>query len=341
MARGLTPDELVERLAATAFWGVPAVVHRASGRHTAEEVGNPDLFDVDSDVQLRYGEYAGLSFAVMYGAWWGEFNGLGRVSEGGAHVFQVMFEEDNGKPVPPFFEYLRDGHLACSFNLHLDGSWGYDGIDGDPTVAAEVTAAMAGAGLPIAGREGYTGDEDEEQMRCTLLGILSRLFDLSLPREQILRGSLATATLATWRPDAMAYGARPLTSPRLRRPVPRHRPAHGGRDGRGACRGAGPLQEFASEVFAPLVRRDQREKGALDLRGLLLEGWRKTMQPMPNGSVSLTSSCSSSGRPRPGRSRTSGPGWHGGPCGWCLRRCGWYTTLASPRRQDSTGVARQ
>jgi SRSO17 transposase len=40
------------------------------------------------------------------------------------------------------------------------------------------------------------------------------------------------------------------------------------------------LEEFASEVFAPLVRRDQREKGAFYLRGLLLEGRRKSMQPM-------------------------------------------------------------
>ncbi|MGW3829998.1 IS701 family transposase [Streptomyces microflavus] len=42
----------------------------------------------------------------------------------------------------------------------------------------------------------------------------------------------------------------------------------------------GRLEEFASEVFAPLVRRDQRQKGALYLRGLLLDGRRKSMQPM-------------------------------------------------------------
>ncbi|MFJ3728896.1 transposase [Streptomyces sp. NPDC090045] len=33
-------------------------------------------------------------------------------------------------------------------------------------------------------------------------------------------------------------------------------------------------------MFAPLVRRDQRAKGQLYLRGLLLDGWRKSMQPM-------------------------------------------------------------
>ncbi|MFB0631117.1 IS701 family transposase [Streptomyces sp. AB3(2024)] len=42
----------------------------------------------------------------------------------------------------------------------------------------------------------------------------------------------------------------------------------------------GRLEEFASEVFAPMVRRDQREKGALYVRGLLLDGRRKSMQPM-------------------------------------------------------------
>ncbi|MFE9934651.1 IS701 family transposase [Streptomyces sp. NPDC005533] len=40
------------------------------------------------------------------------------------------------------------------------------------------------------------------------------------------------------------------------------------------------LEEFASEVFAPLVRRDWLEKGQLYLRGLLLDGRRKSMQPM-------------------------------------------------------------
>ncbi|UZJ33464.1 IS701 family transposase [Streptomyces endophytica] len=40
------------------------------------------------------------------------------------------------------------------------------------------------------------------------------------------------------------------------------------------------LEEFAGEVFAPLVRRDQRAKGGLYLRGLLLDGRRKSMQPM-------------------------------------------------------------
>src|ERR671920_698876 len=42
----------------------------------------------------------------------------------------------------------------------------------------------------------------------------------------------------------------------------------------------GRLGEFAAEVFAPLARRDQRDKGATYVRGLLVDGRRKSMQPM-------------------------------------------------------------
>ena len=42
----------------------------------------------------------------------------------------------------------------------------------------------------------------------------------------------------------------------------------------------GRLEEFAVEVFAPLARSDQRSKGQTYLRGLLLDGRRKSMQPM-------------------------------------------------------------
>ena len=42
----------------------------------------------------------------------------------------------------------------------------------------------------------------------------------------------------------------------------------------------GRLEEFAAEVFAPLARSDQRNKGQTYLRGLLLDGRRKSMQPM-------------------------------------------------------------
>jgi SRSO17 transposase len=40
------------------------------------------------------------------------------------------------------------------------------------------------------------------------------------------------------------------------------------------------LEAFAAEMFAPLTRSDQRAKGVTYLRGLLLDGRRKSMQPM-------------------------------------------------------------
>jgi SRSO17 transposase len=40
------------------------------------------------------------------------------------------------------------------------------------------------------------------------------------------------------------------------------------------------LEEFAAEVFASLPRSDQRASGELYVRGLLLDGRRKSMQPM-------------------------------------------------------------
>ncbi|MEO9247474.1 IS701 family transposase [Citricoccus nitrophenolicus] len=42
----------------------------------------------------------------------------------------------------------------------------------------------------------------------------------------------------------------------------------------------GELESFVQDVFASLVRKDQRAKGGLYLQGLMLEGRRKSMQPM-------------------------------------------------------------
>jgi SRSO17 transposase len=40
------------------------------------------------------------------------------------------------------------------------------------------------------------------------------------------------------------------------------------------------LEEFAGEMFEPLVRRDQRRWGGVYLRGLMLDGKRKSIEPM-------------------------------------------------------------
>lgn len=42
----------------------------------------------------------------------------------------------------------------------------------------------------------------------------------------------------------------------------------------------GDLTDFVSEVFASLVRKDQRATSSYYLQGLMLEGRRKSMQPM-------------------------------------------------------------
>src|SRR3954465_6613253 len=40
------------------------------------------------------------------------------------------------------------------------------------------------------------------------------------------------------------------------------------------------LEGFAAGMFAPLIGSDQRDKGATYVRGLLLDGRHKSMQPM-------------------------------------------------------------
>jgi SRSO17 transposase len=40
------------------------------------------------------------------------------------------------------------------------------------------------------------------------------------------------------------------------------------------------IEAFAAEMLGGLARADQRVKGGLYLRGLLLDGERKSMQPM-------------------------------------------------------------
>ncbi len=54
------------------------------------------------------------------------------------------------------------------------------------------------------------------------------------------------------------------------------------------------IEEFAGRMLGGFARCDQRVKGELYLRGLMLDGKRKSMQPMAAGLGLITSSCSSS-----------------------------------------------
>lgn len=51
----------------------------------------------------------------------------------------------------------------------------------------------------------------------------------------------------------------------------------------------GELSEFVADVFASVPRRDQRRWGECYLRGLMLDGRRKSVQPMaerlPDGNM--------------------------------------------------------
>ncbi|RPE37800.1 hypothetical protein EDD90_0663 [Streptomyces sp. Ag109_O5-1] len=131
----------------------PARTVRSLGRLTAKELiaaVEDDSWGPYPATGLRHGEIDEWVFVVKYDGWQAEFGSQAPVSRGGAHVFELEFEEENGKPVPPQFSCLHDDRLVCAFNLHLDGSWGYDGIQGDREVAVGIEEMPAAAGLPDA-----------------------------------------------------------------------------------------------------------------------------------------------------------------------------------------------
>jgi SRSO17 transposase len=53
-----------------------------------------------------------------------------------------------------------------------------------------------------------------------------------------------------------------------------------GRSDKQLARVRGRLQEFAREMFEPMMRKDQRRWGEVYLRGLMLDGKRKSIEPM-------------------------------------------------------------
>lgn len=120
---------------------------------------------------------------MAYSGWWGEFGPLAPVSRGGADVCLLEYEEENGKPVPPQFAYFHDGRLLSACNLHLDASWGYQGVEGDAATAARLQELLSAAGLPdleLNRREAYR----------TALGVVEDFFGLLLPKAPIVNGTL-------------------------------------------------------------------------------------------------------------------------------------------------------
>ncbi|MFD9304448.1 hypothetical protein ACFWCB_17625 [Streptomyces sp. NPDC060048] len=125
---------------------------------------------------------------IAYGGRPGGFGPLAPVSRGGAHICLLEYEEDNGKPVPPQFEYFHDGRLLSACNLHLDYAWGYRGVDGDPATAARVQELLTAAGLP-------DRERDHRDVHRLALGIVEEFFGLSLPQDPIVNGTLPAVLL--------------------------------------------------------------------------------------------------------------------------------------------------
>ncbi|MET9469125.1 DUF6461 domain-containing protein [Streptomyces sp. NPDC006544] len=191
LARGLWPDELADRLAASVYGG-DHVAERV-GEHTSDsllELMDDTYGDPLDGIGLRLGRTGEWTYAVAYGGWQGEFDTLAPMSRGGAHVCLLEYEEENGKPVPPQFAYFHDGRVLSACNLHLDASWGYQGVEGDPETAARLQELLTAAGLP---------DLDPERGRWeahrVALGVVERFFGLSLPWDPIVNGTLPAVML--------------------------------------------------------------------------------------------------------------------------------------------------
>lgn len=189
IARDLASETLAKRVAETVLRQRlrPRSIGELTGRQV-QDVMEGLFGDVYRGIALRHGEIGEWAYVVKYGGWQGEFGGTPVIDRGGAHVFHLEFEEANGKPVPPQFAYRHDERLMCAFNLHLDGSWGYDGVQGDPEVASAVEQLLTVAGLP-------DHDLDRRTVHRTSLEVLQQHFDLSLPRRRILEETLPTVLL--------------------------------------------------------------------------------------------------------------------------------------------------
>ncbi|WP_405016952.1 hypothetical protein OHV05_07525 [Kitasatospora sp. NBC_00070] len=189
LARGLGVEALAARIAASAQWSKRTV--RPAGELTGDglvEALESEYGDTWDGIGLRLGASDGWTFAVAYGGWFGEFRNDPAISEGGAEVFRVEYEEENGKPVPPTFRYHRDGRTVCSFNLHLDDSWGDGQVEGDPEVTGPVKELLTAEGLP--------NDETENrEVHRTTLAVLERHFGLTLPRALVLEAPLPAVLL--------------------------------------------------------------------------------------------------------------------------------------------------
>ncbi|MEU8718594.1 hypothetical protein [Streptomyces sp. NPDC048663] len=105
-----------------------------------------------------------------------------------ARTFLLEYEEENGKPVPPQFVYVHDDQLTAAFNMHLDRSWGYKKVEGDPATAARLQERLTAAGLPHS-------EANHREIHRAVLKVVGEIFGLSLPREEVVSGTLPAVLL--------------------------------------------------------------------------------------------------------------------------------------------------
>ncbi|MFJ6573350.1 DUF6461 domain-containing protein [Streptomyces sp. NPDC091292] len=183
LARGLEPEELVRRLARSA----PPV---SLGTCTAYDLNT--YLDrrerergLDDSIAVRYGADGDLAFAVAYGHWPGEMNTgtLLGVSKGGAHVFRLYYETQNPKVPPPEFTYFHDGQYMCGFDMYMH-TWSHEITGSRPDL---ISAAVQAAGIP--------GEDDRDTAHTKSLAVVEKQFNLTLPKERVLRGVLPAALI--------------------------------------------------------------------------------------------------------------------------------------------------
>ncbi|MGW6788506.1 hypothetical protein [Streptomyces chartreusis] len=188
LARGLTGEELTARLAAT---GGPVPVEATTGPRAEELIDQLDTERGDSDsIAVRYGDHAGLGFAVAYGHW-PSVLGLAYhdgTSRNGAHVFELYYEKQNPKVPPPAFAYFHHDSYVCGFDMYMS-TWSLE-ITGPG--ADLVRADIAAAGIPE--------EKERDTAHRSSLAVLEQRFELALPRDLILDASLPTALVRGQQP---------------------------------------------------------------------------------------------------------------------------------------------
>lgn len=122
LARGLSPEQLVARLA-RGHEPVSLGEHTAASAETHLTRRDQER-GVGDSIAVRYGDAGGLAFAVAHGDNWPGRMGPGYIdglSNDGADVFQLYWEKENPKLPPPVFAYFRDGRYMCGFDMCM--SW--------------------------------------------------------------------------------------------------------------------------------------------------------------------------------------------------------------------------